>query len=66
MIRRRGGLWPDRDVAPPKNTQPDVLVGEEGKVDEAARSQMEEVRRVEQLGKEFAAKVPELEFYHIL
>jgi hypothetical protein len=43
-----------------------VLVGEEGKVDEAARSQMEEVRRVEQLGKEFAAKVPELEFYHIL
>jgi hypothetical protein len=50
------------DVAPPKNTQPDVLVGEEGKVHEAVGSQMEEVRRVEQLGKEFAAKVPELEF----
>jgi chaperone BCS1 len=31
-------------------------------VHEAARSQEEEVRRVEQLAKEFAASVPELEF----
>jgi chaperone BCS1 len=50
------------DVAPPKNAQSDVLVGEDRKVHEAARSQEEEVKRVEQLAEEFAARVPELEF----
>jgi mitochondrial chaperone BCS1 len=39
-----------------------VLVGEDRKVYDAARSQGEEVRRIERLAKEFAARVPELEF----
>lgn len=39
-----------------------MLVGEDGKVLEAARSQQEEVERVERLAEEFAAKVPELKF----
>ena len=50
------------DVAPAKNAQSDVLVGDDRKVHEAARSQREEVRRVEQLAEEFAARVPELKF----
>jgi hypothetical protein len=39
-----------------------VRSGENRKVDEAARSQGEEVKRVERLAKEFAARVPELKF----
>jgi chaperone BCS1 len=52
------------DVAVLKNAQSDVLVrsGENRKVDEAARSQGEEVKRVERLAEEFAARVPELKF----
>jgi mitochondrial chaperone BCS1 len=50
------------DVAPPKNAQSDILVGEDRKVHDAAKSQEEEVKRVEQLAEEFAARVPELEF----
>jgi chaperone BCS1 len=50
------------DVVPPEGAQSDVLVGEDGKVPEAARSQREEVERVERSAEEFAAKVPELEF----
>jgi chaperone BCS1 len=52
------------DVALLKNAQSDVLVrlGANRKVNEAARSQGEEVKRVEQLAKEFAARVPELKF----
>jgi chaperone BCS1 len=50
------------DVAPLEATQSEVLVGEDGKGPQAARSQREEVERVEQLAKEFAAKVPELKF----
>jgi chaperone BCS1 len=52
------------DVALPKNTQLDVLVrsGENRKVDEAVRSQGEEVKIVERLAEEFAARVPELKF----
>jgi chaperone BCS1 len=50
------------DVAPPKNAQSDVLVGEDRKVHEAARNQGEEVKRVERLAEEFAARLPELEF----
>jgi chaperone BCS1 len=45
------------DVALPEDAQSDVLVQEE-----AARSQREEVERVERLAKEFAARVPELTF----
>jgi hypothetical protein len=54
------------DVALLKNAQSDVLVrsGENRKVDEAARSQGEEVKRVERLAEEFAARVPELKLYH--
>ena len=54
------------DVALLKNAQLDVLVrsGENRKVDEAARSQGEEVKRVERLAEEFAARVPELKLYH--
>jgi mitochondrial chaperone BCS1 len=48
------------DVAPPEDAQSDVLVGEDGKVPEAARSQEGEVKRDEQLAEEFAARVPEL------
>ena len=44
-------------VALLKNAQSDVLVQEE-----AARSQRKEVERVEQLAKEFVARVPELKF----
>jgi mitochondrial chaperone BCS1 len=50
------------DVALPKNAQSDVLVRENRKVHEAARSQREEVQRVERLAEEFAARVPELKF----
>jgi chaperone BCS1 len=50
------------DVAPLEATQSEVLVGEDGKAPETARNQREEVERVEQLAKEFAAKVPELKF----
>ncbi|KAH6675906.1 BCS1 N terminal-domain-containing protein [Halenospora varia] len=52
------------DVALPKDAQPDVLVrsGENREVHEAAMSPEEEVKRVEQLAQEFAARVPELEF----
>jgi mitochondrial chaperone BCS1 len=50
------------DVAPLKNAQSGVLVGEDRKAHEAARSQGEEVRRAGRLAKEFAARVPELEF----
>lgn len=50
------------DIAPLEATQSEVLVGEYGKATEAARSQREDVERVEQLAKEFAAKVPELKF----
>jgi chaperone BCS1 len=50
------------DVAPPEATQSEVLVGEDGKAPEAARSPRQEVERVEQLVKEFAAKVLELKF----
>ena len=39
-----------------------MLAGEDIKVHEAARSQEEEVKRVEQLAEEFAARVPELKF----
>ena len=45
------------DVVLPEDAQSDVLVQEE-----AARSQREEVERVERLAKEFAARVPELKF----
>jgi hypothetical protein len=41
-----------------------MLVGEDRKVYEAARSQGEEVKRVERLVTDFAARVPELKFYH--
>jgi mitochondrial chaperone BCS1 len=50
------------DVAPLKNAQSDVLVGEDRKVYKAAKSQGEEVQRVEQLAIDFAARVPELKF----
>jgi chaperone BCS1 len=52
------------DVALPKDVQSDVLVrsGENTEVHEAAMSLGEEIKRVEQLAQEFAAKVPELEF----
>ncbi|KAF4621916.1 hypothetical protein G7Y89_g14429 [Cudoniella acicularis] len=52
----------ESDVAPPKVAQLDVLVREDRKVHEAARSQEEEVKSVEQLAEEFAARVAELEF----
>jgi hypothetical protein len=56
----------EADVALLKNAQSDVLVRsrENRKVDEAARSQGEEVKRVERLAEEFAARVPELKLYH--
>jgi chaperone BCS1 len=52
------------DVTLPKNAQSDGLVelGENERVPEAARSQEEEVKKVERLAEAFAAKVPELEF----
>lgn len=52
------------DIALLKSTQSDVLVGsgKNTKVHEAAMILGEEVKRVEQLAEEFAAKVPELEF----
>jgi len=50
------------DIAPTKDAQSDVLVGEDEKAPEAARSQEAEVERVERLAEEFAAKVPELKF----
>jgi mitochondrial chaperone BCS1 len=52
------------DVALPKNGQSDVLVrsGENRKVEEATGSQGGEVKRVERLAEEFAARVPELKF----
>ncbi|KAH8759552.1 hypothetical protein F5882DRAFT_453760 [Hyaloscypha sp. PMI_1271] len=49
-------------VFKPAAGESDVLVGEDGKVPEAARSQEAEVKRVEGLAEAFAAKVPELEF----
>jgi len=39
-----------------------VRLGENGKVDKAARSQGEEVKRVKRLAEEFAARVLELKF----
>jgi chaperone BCS1 len=52
------------DVALPENAQSDVLVrlGENRKVHEATRIQEEEVKRVERLATDFAARVPELKF----
>ncbi|CZR67190.1 related to BCS1 protein precursor [Phialocephala subalpina] len=52
------------DVPPPEKARSDVLVRlvEDRKVDEAARSQGEEVKRVERLAEEFAGRVPELKF----
>ncbi|KAH6670568.1 mitochondrial chaperone bcs1 [Halenospora varia] len=52
------------DVALPKDAQSDVLVrsGENREVHEATMSPEGEVKRVEQLAQEFAARVPELEF----
>jgi chaperone BCS1 len=49
------------DVGPLENAQSDGLVGEDGKVLEAAWSQNEEAE-VERLAEQFAAKVPELKF----
>jgi mitochondrial chaperone BCS1 len=49
-------------VFKPAAGESDILVGEDGKVPEAARSQEAEVKRVEGLAEAFATKVPELEF----
>jgi chaperone BCS1 len=52
------------DIPPPGKAPSDALVRlvEDRKVDEAARSQGEEVKRVERLAEEFAGWVPELKF----
>jgi chaperone BCS1 len=50
------------DIVPTEDVVSDILVGEDEKAPEAARSQEAEVKRVERLAKDFAAKVPELKF----
>lgn len=49
------------DAAPPENAQLDVPAQEDEKVHETARSQREEIERVEKFAEEFVARVPELE-----
>lgn len=52
------------NITLPENTRSNVLIGsgEDTKAQKAAKSQEEEVKRVEQLAEEFAARVLELEF----